>query len=126
MTGAPNGRQWRERAVLPLADSFPKTSFLRRSVFRTALIFLIAIPSCLFVAALSPYSALNEFLAPHTAFWFPVWAVFAVWVTLDAPALYGFIGPRPDPFGPKAIKLSILGIANVAALFLFLIFTNGN
>jgi hypothetical protein len=40
-------------------------------------------------------------------------------VTLDASALYSFVGPRPDPFGSKALGLSALGVANIAAMFLF-------
>jgi len=51
--------------------------------------------------------------------------VFTVWVTLDASALFGFVGPRPDPLGPKSLGLSALGVANIAAMFLFLILTRG-
>ena len=86
---------------------------------------LIATPAFLFVAAVSNDSTLYGFLGQTTMFWFPLWAIIAVWVTLDASALYALIGPRPDPFGPKALRLSALGVANVAAMFVFLILTKG-
>jgi hypothetical protein len=60
-------------------------------------------------------------LGDITVLWFPLWAIVAVWVMLDPSALYAFIGHRPDPFGAKAVKLAVLGFANIAAMFLFLI-----
>jgi hypothetical protein len=105
--------------------SVPKTTTRRRTIFAVILVLLIATPAFLFVAAVSNDSTLYGFLGPTTVFWFPLWAIIAVWVTLDASALYGFIGPRPDPFGPKALRLSALGFANVAAMFLFLLLTKG-
>ena len=104
--------------------SVPKTTARRRSIFAVIIVLLIATPAFLFVAAVSN-STLYGFLGQTTMFWFPLWAIIAVWVTLDASALYGLIGPRPDPLGPKALKLSALGFANVAAMFLFLLLTNG-
>jgi hypothetical protein len=98
-----------------------KVSILWHTIFAVVVLFLIATPSFLFMAALSTDSALHGVLAHITVFWFPLWAILAVWVTLDASALYGFVGPRPDPFGPKALRLSALGFANIAAMFLFLI-----
>jgi hypothetical protein len=105
--------------------SVPKTTARRRSIFAVIIVLLIATPAFLFVAAVSKESTLYGFLGQTTMFWFPLWAIIAVWVTLDASALYGLIGPRPDPLGPKALKLSALGFANVAAMFLFLLLTNG-
>ena len=105
--------------------SVPKTTTRRRTIFAVVLVLLIATPAFLFVAAVSNDSTLHGFLGQTTVFWFPLWAIIAVWVTLDASALYGLIGPRPDPFGPKALRLSALGFANVAAMFLFLILTKG-
>jgi hypothetical protein len=105
--------------------SVPKTTTRRRTIFAVILVLLIATPAFLFVAAVSNDSTLCGFLGQTTVFWFPLWAIIAVWVTLDASALYGFIGPRPDPFGPKALRLSALGFANVAAMFLFLLLTKG-
>ena len=105
--------------------SVPKTTTRRCTIFAVILVLLIATPAFLFVAAVSNDSTLYGFLGQTTMFWFPLWAIIAVWVTLDASALYGLIGPRPDPFGPKALKLSALGFANVAAMFLFLILTKG-
>ena len=75
------------------------------------------------VAAFPTDSALHGGLAHSTMFWFTLWAVFAVWVTLDASALLGLVGPRPDPLGPKALRLSALAVANIVSMFLFLILT---
>ena len=105
--------------------SVPKTTTRRRTIFAVILVLLIATPAFLFVAAVSNDSTLYGFLGQTTVFWFPLWAIIAVWVTLDASVLYGLIGPRPDPFGPKALRLSALGFANVAAMFLFLLLTKG-
>jgi hypothetical protein len=105
--------------------SVPKASILRHTVFAVALLLLIATPSFLFIAAVSTDSTLHGVLSHITVLGFPLWATFAVWVTLDASALFGFVGPRPDPFGSRALGLSALGVANIAAMFLFLILTNG-
>ena len=105
--------------------SVPKTTTRRRTIFAVILVLLIATPAFLFVAAVSNDSTLYGFLGQTTMFWFPLWAIIAVWLTLDASALYALIGPRPDPFGPKALRLSALGVANVAAMFVFLILTKG-
>jgi hypothetical protein len=85
----------------------------------------MATPAFLFMAALSNDSTLYGVLGQVTMFWFPLWAIFAVWVTLDASALYGLVVPRPHPFEPKALRLSALGPTNIAAMFLFLILTKG-
>src|SRR5882762_1391311 len=77
------------------------------------------------VAAFPTDSALHGGLAHSTMFWFALWAVFAVWVTLDASALLGLVGPRPDPLGPKALRSSALGIANIASMCLLVIMTRG-
>jgi len=105
--------------------SVSKTSTGRRTIFAVILVLLIATPAFLFVAAVSDDSKVYGVLGQTTVFWFPLWAICAVWVTLDASALYGLIGSRPDPFGPKALSLSALGFANVAAMFLFLLLTKG-
>ena len=106
-------------------QSVPKVSILRRAIFAGALFCLIALPTFLFMATLSHDLMLRGILAQFTVFGFPVLAVFAVWVTIDAQALYNLVGLRIDPFGPKALTLSALGFANVAAMFLFLILTKG-
>jgi hypothetical protein len=105
--------------------SVSRMSLLQHAVFALVLLCLIAIPTFLFVVVVSHDSKLHEVLDHITVFGFPLWAIFAVWVTLDASALYGLIGPRPDPLGPRALRLSALGLANVAAMFLFLILTKG-
>ena len=81
-------------------------------------------PLFLVVAALSGSSTLVNVPAHTAVYWFPLWAPFAVWVTLDAPALYRLVGPQQDPFGAKVISLSALGFANIVAMFLFLVLTN--
>lgn len=103
----------------------PQAGVVRKIAFVVVLLFLLAVPVVLLVTALSADLALRASLVQFTVFWFPVWAVFAVWVTLDAVALYGFVGPRPDPLGPKALGLSALGLANIGAMLLFLFLTRG-
>ena len=71
-------------------------------MFAAAICFMLVIPLTLLIAAVSARSGLQAALAKMTLVWFPVWATFTPWVTLDASALYGFAGLRPDPFGPKA------------------------
>src|SRR4029077_5206963 len=85
--------------------SAPKTTTRRRTIFAVILVLLIATPAFLFVAAVSNDSTLYGFLGQTTVFWFPLWAIIAVWVTLDASALYGLIGPRPDPLGPQGSEV---------------------
>jgi len=103
--------------------SVSRMSLLRHAVFALVLLCLIAIPAFLFVAVWSNDSKLHEVLAHITVFGFPLWAIFSVWVTIEAPALYGLVGLRPDPFGPKALTLAGLGFANIVLMFLFLILT---
>lgn len=117
----------RAPGIREASDGFgpPKASLVRRVAFALLLLVLLAVPLLLLTAAVSIGSPLNRILAPHAAFWFPPWAVFTVWVALDASALYGFVGPRPDPLGGKALRLSAVGIANIISMFLFLIVTKG-
>jgi len=96
----------------------------RRIAFAAAMLLLIATPIFIFVAALTLGPNADR-AAEYTPICFPIWASFAVWVTLDAPALLGLVGPRPDPFGSRSLQLSALGIANLAAMFLFLVLTKG-
>ena len=96
----------------------------RRVAFAAAMLFLIATPIFIFVAALTTGSNADR-AAEYTPICFPIWGIFAVWVTLDAPALLGLVGPRPDPFGSKSLQLSALGVANLAAMFFFLILAKG-
>jgi hypothetical protein len=103
----------------------PQASILRRALFVALLFFLIANPLVLLVAAVSKNDMLHTPLARFSVFWFPVAAIFAVWVILDASTIFGFAGPRPDPFGSKSLSLSALGIANIASMLLFLILSGG-
>ena len=101
-----------------------KASMVRRIAFAAAILSLIATPIFIFIAALTIGTDVQR-AERFTPFCFPVWAVFTVWVILDAPALLRLVGPRPDPLGSKSLQLSALGIANLAAMFLFLIVTKG-
>lgn len=97
----------------------------RRVAFAMAMLLLIATPIFIFFVALTIGSNAHR-AAEYTPICFPIWAIFAVWVTLDAPALLGLVGPRPDPFGSRSLQLSALGVANLAAMFFFLVLTKGN
>lgn len=108
----------------PPRTGVPQASIIRRTAFVAVLCFLIATPLVLLLAAVSTPSGLQPALSRFSVFWFPVGAVFAVWVILDAAALFGFAGPRPDPLGPKALSVSALGVANIASMLLFLILAN--
>ena len=78
-----------------------KASVVRRTVFAVVLFLLITTPLVALLAAMTLGSNLHR-AEQFTPFYFPIWAVFAVWVVLDSPAVLGLLGPRPDPFGPKA------------------------
>ena len=125
MTSTPNNGRVQGMDGAPCDPGVPQASIFRRAVFALVLLLLLATPLLLLVAAVSTGSALHVVVAQLTAIWFPLWAVFAVWVALDASALYGFAGPRPDPFGPKALILSFLAVANIASMFFFLMLTKG-
>jgi hypothetical protein len=94
----------------PRDPGVPQASIFRRAAFALVLLLLLATPLLLLLAAVSTGSALHDIVDRLTVIWFPLWAVFAVWVALDATALYGFAGPRPDPLGSKALSLSGLAI----------------
>ena len=125
MTSTPNNGRVQGVDDAPRGLGVPQASIFRRAAFALVLLLLLATPLLLVMAAVSTGSALHDVLEQLTAIWFPLWAVFAVWVALDASALYGFAGPRPDPLGPKALSLSGLAVANIVAMFLFLILTKG-
>jgi hypothetical protein len=122
MTIVPNNGQVQEVEGEPSDLSVPLMSIFWRAAFATLLLLLLVTPPLL-MAAVSDGSALHGVLPQLTPFWFPLWAVFAVWVALDASALYGLVGPRPDPLGPRALMLSGLAVANIVSMFLFLILT---
>jgi hypothetical protein len=124
MTNRPNSGRERGFGMTPWNLGMQQVGIFRRVTFVAALLSLFAIPLLLMVS-ISPDATLHRVLVPVTAYWFPLWAVFSVWVTLDASALFGFVGPRPDPLGPQALRLSGLGLANIIAMFLFLIVTRG-
>ena len=125
MTRAPNNSRVQGMGRAPGDLGVPQVSIFRRAAFVVVLLLLLATPLLLLLAAVSTRSALHGVVAQLTAIWFPLWAVFAVWVALDASALYSFAGPRPDPLGPKALSLSALAVANIVSMFLFLIVTKG-
>ena len=121
MQVATNNGQVREPIGKPGRLAIFSASIFRRAAFAAVMLFLIGTPSFLLFAAFSGGFALRHIIVQVSAFWFPLWAAFAVWVAFEAPALYGLVGPRPAPLAPKALKLSALAVANVAAMFLFLI-----
>src|ERR1700731_2833228 len=125
MTDVSGSDQLRRSGDIPVGPGLgvPKASALRHTVFVVVLSCLVAAPAFLFMAPLSTDSTLHSVLAHMTPFGFPLWSVFAVWVTLDASTLYRFVGGRLDPFGPKALSLSALGPVNIASMFLFLVLT---
>jgi hypothetical protein len=125
MTSTPNNGRVQGMDEVPRGLGVPQASIFRRAAFALVLLLLLATPLLLVMAAVSTGSALHDVVERLTAIWFPFWAVFAVWVALDASALYGFAGPRPDPLGPKALGLSGLAVANIVSMFLFLIVTKG-
>jgi hypothetical protein len=121
--GCENTQQLRDALKKRKINGVPQPGVVRSIAFVAVLLLLLAVPVVLLITAVSGDLALRDSLARFTVFWFPAWGVFAVWVTLDAVALYGFVGPRPDPLGPKALGLSALGLANIGAMLLFLFLT---
>jgi hypothetical protein len=118
-------RRSREEQTRACESGAPQPGIARKIIFAGSLLLLLATPVLLLTTAVSNGSAVRDALTRLSVFWFPAWAVFAVWVTLEAAAFYGFIGPRPDPLGPTALRLSALGFVNIAAMFLYLILTRG-
>ena len=98
----------------------PQPSFFRRIFLAATICLLSIVPATLLITAVSAGSFLQAALAKFSLLWFPVWVTFTLWVTLDASALFGLAGPRPDPFGPKALSISTLGIANILSTIAFL------
>ncbi|SRR6266550_4531689 len=102
-----------------------KVSRLGRVTFLTVIFLLYTEPILLLLAAISSDSFIGRALHHVPILWLPLWALFALWVTLDTAGFYGLAGPRPDPLGVKGLKLSALGLTNVAAALVFLIATKG-
>lgn len=125
MTSTPHNGRVQRMDDAPRDPGVPQASIFRRAAFALVLLLLLATPLLLLLATVSTGSALHDIVDRLAVIGFPLWAVFAVWVALDASALYGFAGPRPDPLGPKALSLSGLAVANIASMFLFLILTKG-
>jgi hypothetical protein len=123
MASTANHGRIKGRIIAQGKSDIPRVNVFRRAVFGAALSSLIAIPTFLLITAFFGRSALRGVLAPMTTFWFPVWAMFAVWVAFKASTLCRLIGPRPNPLAPRTLKLSVLGVVNVVAMFLFLILT---
>jgi hypothetical protein len=102
-----------------------KVSGLGRAAFLTVIFLLCVEPFLLLLAAVSTDSFVGRAIHHLPILWLPLWAVFALWVTLDTAGFYGLAGPRPDPLGAKGLKLSALGLTNVATALVFLIATKG-
>jgi hypothetical protein len=121
MASTSNHGQIQGRVIAQGKSDIPRVNVFRRAIFGAALSSLIAIPTFLLLTAFFGGSAVRGMLTQMTTFWFPVWAMFAVWVAFKASMLYGLIGPRPAALAPRTLTLSALGLANVVAMFLFLI-----
>lgn len=94
-------------------------SILWRVAVALLICLLCVVPLLLLMAATSTDSWLHLWSARSVVFWFPLWEIIAVWVTLDAATLLALVGPRPDPLGPKAMTVTLLGLANVISTCVF-------
>lgn len=101
----------------------PPVSIFRRATVAAVVFVLCFVPLLLDIA--STDSGLRAWLVSFVIFWFPLWVVFAVWVTLDAAALFSLAGPRPDPLGSKAFTISLLGLVNIVSACLFVGLSGG-
>jgi hypothetical protein len=97
----------------------PPVSILWRVAVALLICLLCIVPILLVMAAASTDSWLHEWSVRSVLFWFPLWGLFAVWVTLDAATLLAFAAPRPDPLGSKALTVSLLGLVNVISICVF-------
>jgi hypothetical protein len=111
MASTSNHGQIQGRIIAQGKSDISRVNVFRRAVFVAVLSSLIGTPSFLWMTAFFGDSALRRALATMTTFWFPLWAVFAVWVAFKASTLYGLLGPRPNPLAPRTLKLSALGVA---------------
>ena len=102
-----------------------RVSIFSRAVFFVVLCFLIANPLLLILAGVSKDGGLQAALLRSLLFWLPLESIFVVWVVLDAPVLFGLAGHRVNPFESKSLRLSGLGIVNIASMLLFLTMSNG-
>ncbi len=84
----------------------PKVSGGRWAAFLAVVAALCAEPLLLLVAVVAGGSAVGKAVHQLPVFWLPMWAVFALWVTLDNSRFYSLIGERPDPLEAKGLKLS--------------------
>src|SRR5215469_1435838 len=105
MTISPNDARRRNCSGESLSVRIAWVRVLHGVVFAVVIILLFATPMLLLTAAVSTHSTLHEALVRFAAFWFPMWSLVVVWVTLDAAALLGFVGPRSDPTGPRGLLL---------------------
>jgi len=101
-----------------------KVSRLGRVVFLTAMVLLCVEPLLLLLSATSSDSFVGRAIHHVPILWLPLWTVFALW---DAGygGSYGLAGPHPDLLEAKGLKLSALGLTNVATALVFLIATKG-
>ncbi len=109
--------------VDPQSDSdeyAPKVPTWRFVLFGAIVLSQFAMPFVLVLIGVSGKWPDHRGLEAFLAFRITLWAVFSIWVALDAASLCSFVELHPDPLGPKALALSLLGIANVVSALLFL------
>jgi hypothetical protein len=103
----------------------PRPGVCRLVLFGAILLSQAAMPIVLLLNGVSSRWPVNKGVGALWAFWITLWAVFSVWVSLDADSLCRIVEPRSDPLGAKTLGLSLLGIANVVSVLLFLISSRG-
>ena len=98
----------------------PKVPAWRFVLFGLIVLSESVMPLVLLLNGVSGHWPTHRGLEAFLAFRITLWAVFSIWVALDAASLCGFVELHSDPLGPKALTLSLLGIANVVSALLFL------
>ena len=103
----------------------PQPGVCRLVLFGAILLSQAVMPIVLLLNGVPSRWPANKGVGALWAFWITLWAVFSVWVSLDADSLCRLVEPRSDPLGAKALGVSLLGIANVVSVLLFLISSRG-
>jgi hypothetical protein len=99
MTSTPNN------ARVQGMDGAPQASIFRRPTFAAMLLLLLATPLLLLLVAGSTGSALHDIVEQLSVIWLPLWAVFAVWVALDASAFIRFRWTSPRSVGSQGTQV---------------------
>lgn len=99
----------------------PKVSAWRVVLFGLIVLSETVMPLVLLLNGVSGQWPAHRGLEAFLALRITLWAVFNIWVALDAGSICRFVEPYTDPLGSKALGLSFLGVANVVSVLLFLI-----